>query len=110
MVSLKITLGSTYDVFQNKSLIPWFNYTPTAEAIDKTKAVLINSARQAGKELTDQEADDAVAGILRTVKMPPGFKMDRGNVPLFKVPSFFLKQNYILQSKQMINQKSLYLC
>ena len=34
-------LGSTYDVFQNKSLIPWFNYTPTAEAIDKTRAVLI---------------------------------------------------------------------
>ena len=37
-------------MFQNKSLIPWFNYTPTQEAIDKTKAVLINSARQAGKE------------------------------------------------------------
>jgi hypothetical protein len=85
-------LGSTYDVFQNRSLIPWFNYTPTAEAIDKTKAVLINSARQAGKELTDQEADDAVAGILRTVKMPPGFKMDRNNVPLFKIPSFFLNK------------------
>ena len=85
-------LGSTYDVFQNKSLIPWFNYTPTQEAIDKTKAVLINSARQAGKDLTDQEADDAVAGILRTVKMPPGFKMDRGNVPLFKIPSFFLNK------------------
>jgi hypothetical protein len=85
-------LGATYDVFQNKSLIPWFNYTPTAEAIDKTKAVLINSARQAGKELSDQEADDAVAGILRTVKMPPGFKMDRSNVPLFKIPSFFLNK------------------
>jgi len=85
-------LGATYDVFQNRSLIPWFNYTPTAEAIDKTKAVLINSARQAGKELTDQEADDAVAGILRTVKMPPGFKMDRANVPLFKIPSFFLNK------------------
>ncbi len=85
-------LGATYDVFQNRSLIPWFNYTPTAEAIDKTKAVLINSARQAGKELSDQEADDAVAGILRTVKMPPGFKMDRSNVPLFKIPSFFLNK------------------
>ena len=85
-------LGATYDVFQNRSLIPWFNYTPTAEAIDKTKAVLINSARQAGKELTNQEADDAVAGILRTVKMPPGFKMDRSNVPLFKIPSFFLNK------------------
>jgi len=85
-------IGSTYDVFQNKSLIPWFNYTPTAEAIDKTKAVLVQSARQAGKELTDQEADDAVAGILRTVRMPPGFKMDRANVPLFKIPSFFLNK------------------
>ena len=85
-------LGATYDVFQNKSLIPWFNYTPTAEAIEKTKTVLIQSARQAGKDLTDQEADDAVAGILRTVKMPPGFKMDRTNVPLFKIPSFFLNK------------------
>ena len=91
-------LGSTYDVFQNKSLIPWFNYTPTAEAIEKTRAVLINSARQAGKDLTEQEADDAIAGILRTVKMPPGFKMDRGNVPLFQVPDFFLNQTVLKQA------------
>ena len=100
-------LGSTYDVFQNKSLIPWFNYTPTAEAIDKTKAVLITSARQAGKELTDQEADDAVAGILRTVKMPPGFKMDRGNVPLFKVPSFFLNQTVLKQADDITSKEFL---
>jgi hypothetical protein len=91
-------LGSTYDVFQNKSLIPYFNYTPTAEAIEKTRAVLINSAREAGKELTEQEADDAIAGILRTVKMPPGFKMDRGNVPLFQVPKFFLNQTVLKQA------------
>ena len=91
-------LGSTYDVFQNKSLIPYFNYTPTAEAIEKTRAVLVNSAREAGKELTDQEADDAIAGILRTVKMPPGFKMDRGNVPLFQVPKFFLNQTVLKQA------------
>ena len=32
-------LGATYDVFQNKSLIPWFNYTPTAEAIEKNEKV-----------------------------------------------------------------------
>ena len=85
-------------MFQNKSLIPWFNYTPTAEAIEKTRAVLINSARQAGKDLTEQEADDAIAGILRTVKMPPGFKMDRGNVPLFQVPDFFLNQTVLKQA------------
>ena len=91
-------LGSTYDVFQNKSLIPWFNYAPTQEAIDKTRAVLVNSAREAGKDLTEQEADDAIAGILRTVKMPPGFKMDRGNVPLFQVPDFFLNQTVLKQA------------
>ena len=59
-------LGSTYDIFQNKSLLPWMSYTPTAEAVSKTKAVLIQSAKDAGRELSGQEADDAVARILKT--------------------------------------------
>jgi hypothetical protein len=85
-------LGSTYDIFQNKSLIPWLSYTPTAEAVEKTKAVLINSAKVAGKELTDLEADDAVARILKTAKMPAGFRMDKPSDAIFEVPSFFVNQ------------------
>ena len=46
------------------------SYTPTAEAVSKTKAVLIQSAKDAGRELSSQEADDAVARILKTARLP----------------------------------------
>ena len=100
-------LGATYDIFQNKSLIPWLNYTPTAEAITKTKAVLINSARVAGKDLSSQEADDAVARILKTAKMPAGFRMDKPSDAIFEVPSFFVNQTTLKDAASISNRSNI---
>ena len=34
-------IGATYDIFQNKSILPFFAYTPTREAIERAKTYLI---------------------------------------------------------------------
>jgi len=35
----KSYLGATYDVMQNKSILPWLRYRPTSEAITETKKI-----------------------------------------------------------------------
>ena len=49
-------LGSTYDIFQDRSILPWMRYKPSAEAITNAKDLFRASAKEAGKDLTDLEA------------------------------------------------------
>ena len=46
-------LGSTYDIFQDKSILTFFRYKPAEDAIEKSKAAFIASARESGEEMTD---------------------------------------------------------
>ena len=41
-------LGATYDVFQNRSLVPMFTKPVSTEVADKAAAVFMKSARAAG--------------------------------------------------------------
>ena len=36
-------LGSTYDIFQDKSIIPWLRYKPAAEAVENAKTLFKDS-------------------------------------------------------------------
>jgi hypothetical protein len=47
----KSYLGSTYEIFGNRSLIPLLNYAPTEEAVNKAVKMVQDSARTAGKTL-----------------------------------------------------------
>ena len=87
-------LGATYDIFQNKSIIPWLRYKPTAEAIEETKQVFMKSARDAGESLTDLQAEKYVADILVEGGhlLPKGMRMDRPTDAIFKVPGFFVNR------------------
>ena len=40
-------LGSTYDIFQDKSIIPWLRYKPAAEAVENAKTLFKDSATEA---------------------------------------------------------------
>ena len=64
-------------MFQNKSILPFFAYTPTREAIERAKTVFKDSAREAGKDLTDLEAEQIVANALKDPNLPKGFRLDR---------------------------------
>jgi hypothetical protein len=83
-------LGSTYDIFQNKSLLPMFNFKPAEEAINKTKQMFRQVALQNGKELTDEQANYYVDRLVKTARLPKGFRMDKPSDPIFQIPDFFV--------------------
>jgi hypothetical protein len=85
-------LGSTYDIFQNQSIFPWVRYTPTREAIDEAKEVFKSSAKEAGEEMTDLQAEQAVTRVLKTARLPKGMRMDRPSDAIFEVPGFFVNR------------------
>ena len=85
-------LGSTYDIFQNQSILPWVRYQPTREAIDEAKEVFKASAKEAGEELTDLQAEQAVSRVLKTARLPKGMRMDRPSDAIFEVPGFFVNR------------------
>ena len=88
----KSYIGSTYDIFQNQSIFPWVRYQPTKEAIDEAKEVFKSSAREAGEEMTDLQAEQAVSRVLKTARLPKGMRMDRPSDAIFEVPGFFVNR------------------
>ena len=88
-------LGTTYDIFQNKSILPFFNYKPAAQQIEATKQVFIQSAKEAGKDLTDLQAEQIVARVLDTANYPSGFRIDKPSEAIFNVPEFFVNQTVL---------------
>ena len=93
-------IGATYDVFQNKSILPFFAYTPTREAIDRAKEVFKQSAKEAGKDLTDLEAETIVANALKDPNLPKGFRLDKPSDVIFKVPDFFVNRTVLDETLQ----------
>jgi hypothetical protein len=85
-------LGATYDIFQDKSILPWLRYKPAAEAIENAKTLFKDSARQAGKEITDLEAEQIVNNVLKTSGLPKGLRMDKPSDALFNIPDFFVNR------------------
>ena len=83
-------LGSTYDIFQNKSLIPFFNFKPAEQAIDKTKEMFKQVALQNGRPITDEQANYFVDRLVKTARLPKGFRMDKPSDPIFQIPDFFV--------------------
>jgi hypothetical protein len=85
----KSYLGATYDIFQNKSIIPMLNWKPAEEAIIKTKNMFKQVAAQNGKSLTDEEANFYVDRLVKSARLPKGFKLDKPSDPVFQLPDFF---------------------
>ena len=85
-------IGSTYDIFQNQSIFPWVRYAPAREAVDEAKEVFKSSAREAGEEMTDLQAEQAVTRVLKTARLPKGIRMDKPSDAIFEVPAFFVNR------------------
>ena len=93
-------IGATYDVFQNKSILPFFAYTPTREAIERAKTVFKQSADEAGKPITDLQAEEIVANTLKDPNLPKGFRLDKPSDVIFKVPDFFVNRTVLDETLQ----------
>jgi hypothetical protein len=85
-------IGATYDIFQNKSILPFMNYTPTRQAIDRAKEIFKQSADEAGKPITDLQAEEIVANALKDPKLPKGFRLDKPSDVIFQAPDFFVNR------------------
>ena len=85
-------LGSTYDIFQDKSILPFFRYKPSAQAINNAKDLFKASAKEAGKDITDLEAEQIVNNVLKTSGLPKGLRMDKPSDALFNIPDFFVNR------------------
>ena len=98
-------LGATYDVMQNKSMIPWLRYKPTEEAITEVKDIFkktydnIPANKKAGHTLSDMEAEQAVQRILDTAELPKGMRMDKPSAPYFSIPEFMTKNPKFFANK-----------
>ena len=44
-------LGSTYDIFSNRSIMPFLSYRPTDEAVQKAVTLFRDETRQNGKPI-----------------------------------------------------------
>jgi hypothetical protein len=98
-------LGATYDVMQNKSMIPWLRYRPTEEVIGEAKDIFKNTYdnipanKQAGKTLSDAEAEQSIQRILDTAELPKGMRMDKPSDPYFAIPEFMAGDPRFFASK-----------
>jgi hypothetical protein len=84
-------LGATYDVMQNKSILPWLRYKPTADSIKEVKEIFKKTYAEVhpGQVLDDLEAEQHVMSIIESAKLPKGMRMDVPSDPYFTIPKFF---------------------
>jgi len=97
-------LGATYDIFQDQSIIPFLRYKPAAQSIEKAKNVFKESYAEAnpGKVLTDLEAEQYVADILKpqNIGLPKGMRMDKPSNAYFTIPDFFVNRTVLDEATQ----------
>ena len=86
---------SEYKIFTDKSIVPWFNYKPTEDAIRQVKEVLGRYAKQNGTKLSDESLNAIIKDIQKNVTLNP----------ITKTPEFPLSSMSVLDDKasQLIN-------
>jgi len=92
-------LGSTYDIFQDKSIIPWLRYKPAAEAVENAKQLFKDSWATAnpkltkqGETLSDLKAEGMVEKVLNSAMLPKGIRFDKPSDAIFQIPDFFVNR------------------
>ena len=90
-------LGTTYEVFRNKSIIPIANFKPGQEAVDRAVVLFKDAARKAGKELTDEEALHYVNKVVETAGIPKGISTSSEKTAgvMFNAPDFFINKTVL---------------
>jgi hypothetical protein len=61
-------LSTTYDVFRNKSLLPFLNFKAGEESVDKLANLFIKTAKEKGEDLTKEQARHYVDNIVESAK------------------------------------------
>ena len=87
-------LGSTYDIFRNKSVIPMLNYKPTEQAVEKMIKLFTESAADKGVKLEREQAEYYVNELIRTARPPKAIatKAEKTSGVYFNAPDFFVNK------------------
>jgi len=83
-------LGATYNVFQNRSLIPMFTKPVSSAVAERAADAFMKAARMNKMSITRQEALNAVNNLAKTAQAPKNFNQD----VLVKVPQFFTGKSF----------------
>jgi hypothetical protein len=93
--------------FKTKVLLPFFAYTPVQEKqLKEQKLYLCQSAEEAGKPITDLQAEEIVANALKDPNLPKGFRLDKPSDVIFQVPDFFVNRTVLDETLQEKNCNS----
>jgi hypothetical protein len=87
-------LGSTYEVFRNKSVIPMLNYKPTEQAVKKMMKLFTESAADKGVKLEPEQAEYYVNELLASARPPKAIatKAEKTSGVYFNAPDFFVNK------------------
>jgi len=93
----KTYLDDTYEIFENKSLLPFLNYRPSKELVKETEEVFIKLAKRGGKPITKEQAQFAVSQIIKTAKYPKGLVTGKGKSSRvnFQLPEELLNKSIL---------------
>jgi len=80
-------LGPTYEIFENKSLIPFLNYGPAKGAVNKLKETYRASALEKGIQLTEEQLNYYVDKLIQ------GTQSAKVTNPTLNLPSFMIKNS-----------------
>ena len=90
-------LGSTYEIFRNKSVIPLLNYKPTEQAVKKMMNLFKESASEKGVKLSDEQAEYYVDELLSTARPTTTISTaaERSSGVYFNAPDFFVNKSVL---------------
>ena len=110
-------MGRTYEVFENKSAIPFFNYKPTEQAFNRVASIFMRQNRRAisraeaakagGKDvaipdaMTKEQADWLVNDILKTVKQDKSLMriaQDAETIQATRTPEYLIPSRFVKDS------------
>ena len=80
-------LAPTYEIFENKSLIPFLNFKPSQGIVNKLKEVYRTSALEKGIQLTDEQLNYYVDKLIQ------GTQSAKVTNPTLNLPSFMIKNS-----------------
>ena len=80
-------LGPTFEIFENKNLIPFLNFKPAQGVVNKLKEIYRSSALEKGIQLTDEQLNYYIDKLIQ------GTQSAKVTNPTLNLPSFMIKNS-----------------
>jgi hypothetical protein len=96
-------MAPTFSIFENKGLIPFLNYTPAKDSVNKLKEIYKDMALQKGIKLEEEQLNYYVDQLLKGTEKNAAGTID----PVLKLPNFMLKDSMAGDAASLIEGKFL---